>query len=185
MAPASRPARSPACPTAILFHAGLALVLIRHTRYFADQLGLISNLVQPLALPAGLAMMAGLVLLLGRRLLIERIRYITGPSDIAMLVLLLGIGASGMMMKGRVHTDIVAVKAFFTGLMEFHLRPLPADPVLLVHLGLVAVLMIVFPFSKLLHAPGLFFSPTRNQTDTPREKRHLCGWAARLEEKGN
>ena len=33
--------------------------------------------------------------------------------------------------------------------------------------------MIVFPFSKLLHAPGVFFSPTRNQADNPREKRHL------------
>jgi hypothetical protein len=29
--------------------------------------------------------------------------------------------------------------------------------------------MIIFPISKLLHAPGLFFSPTRNQTDNPRE----------------
>ena len=25
--------------------------------------------------------------------------------------------------------------------------------------------MIIFPISKLLHAPGLFFSPTRNQAD--------------------
>ena len=40
---------------------------------------------------------------------------------------------------------------------------------LLVHLALVALLMIVFPISKLMHAPGLFFSPTRNQADTSRE----------------
>ena len=33
--------------------------------------------------------------------------------------------------------------------------------------------MIIFPFSKLLHAPGVFFSPTRNQVDNPREQRHL------------
>jgi hypothetical protein len=32
--------------------------------------------------------------------------------------------------------------------------------------------MIVFPFSKLLHAPGVFFSPTRNQADNPREMRY-------------
>jgi hypothetical protein len=32
--------------------------------------------------------------------------------------------------------------------------------------------MLVFPFSKLLHAPGVFFSPTRNQADNPREHRH-------------
>ena len=51
---------------------------------------------------------------------------------------------------------------------------------LLVHLLLVAGLMIVFPFSKLLHAPGVFFSPTRNQVDDPRERRHVAPWAERL-----
>ncbi len=40
------------------------------------------------------------------------------------------------------------------------------------------ILMIVFPISKLMHAPGLFFSPTRNQADTPREARHVAAWAA-------
>ncbi|MCC2097815.1 MAG: hypothetical protein KDJ29_13035, partial [Hyphomicrobiales bacterium] len=50
--------------------------------------------------------------------------------------------------------------------------PLPADPVLLAHLSLVAALMIIFPFSKLLHAPGVFFSPTRNQADNTREQRY-------------
>jgi nitrate reductase gamma subunit len=49
------------------------------------------------------------------------------------------------------------------------------------HLLLVAALMIVFPFSKLLHAPGVFFSPTRNQPDDPRETRHLAPWAARMD----
>jgi nitrate reductase gamma subunit len=52
---------------------------------------------------------------------------------------------------------------------------------LLVHLALVATLMIIFPISKLLHAPGVFFSPTRNQVDNPREQRHLAPWAAKLE----
>ena len=85
------------------------------------------------------------------------------------------------MMKYVAHTDIVALKSFFLGLMRFNWQPLPPDPVLLVHLGLVAALMIVFPFSKLLHAPGLFFSPTRNQADDPRERRHLAPWAAELE----
>ena len=49
------------------------------------------------------------------------------------------------------------------------------------HLLLVCVLMIVFPFSKLLHAPGLFFSPTRNQADNPRERRHVAPWAQALD----
>ena len=41
--------------------------------------------------------------------------------------------------------------------------------------------MIIFPYSKLLHAPGLFFSPTRNQTDTARDQRHISDWAKSLE----
>jgi nitrate reductase gamma subunit len=52
---------------------------------------------------------------------------------------------------------------------------------LIVHLSLVATLLVVFPYSKLLHAPGVFFSPTRNQKDDPREHRHLSAWAAKLE----
>jgi nitrate reductase gamma subunit len=79
------------------------------------------------------------------------------------------------------HTDVVAVKDFFLGLMVFDLRPLPADPVLLVHLSLVALLMVIFPISKLLHAPGIFFSPTRNQTDDSRERRHIAPWATKFD----
>ena len=41
--------------------------------------------------------------------------------------------------------------------------------------------MLVFPVSKLLHAPGVFFSPSRNQVDDAREKRHLAPWAAPLD----
>jgi nitrate reductase gamma subunit len=77
----------------------------------------------------------------------------------------------------------VAVKAFMLGLMRFEVLALPADPLLLLHLALVATLMVIFPISKLLHAPGIFFSPTRNQADTSREARHLSNWAAALEKK--
>jgi len=59
---------------------------------------------------------------------------------------------------------------------------LPTDPFIIVHLLLVAVLMIIFPISKLLHAPGVFFSPTRNQVDNPREQRHIADWARQLEQ---
>jgi len=98
-----------------------------------------------------------------------------------MLVLLLAIGASGLAMKYVFRTDVVAVKAFFLGLMRLDWQELPAEPVLYAHLLLVVMLMIVFPFSKLLHAPGVFFSPSRNMADDPREARHLAPWAADLE----
>ncbi|OFX14719.1 MAG: nitrate reductase [Alphaproteobacteria bacterium RIFOXYD12_FULL_60_8] len=167
---------------AALFHAGLAAALLRHLRYVQDPVWLPVKLLQPIGIYGGLAMVAGLAVLLVRRLLDERVRYITAPSDVLMLLLLLGIGVTGLSMTFVRHTDIVAVKVFMLGLTHLSLQPLPSDPNLLLHLFLVALLMIVFPFSKLLHAPGIFFSPTRNQTDTPREKRHLAPWAAPLDQ---
>jgi nitrate reductase gamma subunit len=98
-----------------------------------------------------------------------------------MLALLIAIGVTGLGMKYVSHTDVVAVKTFMLGLLYFDWQPLPADPMLLAHLTLVAALMAIFPMSKLLHAPGIFFSPTRNQADDSRERRHLAPWAAELE----
>jgi nitrate reductase gamma subunit len=164
-----------------VFHASLALVLARHLRYFTEPVWGWVVLVQPLGILAGFGMVAGLAGLLARRVAVERIRYISTPSDYLMLVLLLAIAASGLAMKYLAPTDVVGVKTFFLGLMYFDWQPLPADGVLYLHLALVAALMIVFPFSKLLHAPGVFFSPSRNQVDNPRESRHLAPWAAKLD----
>ncbi len=158
-----------------VFHAALLLVLLRHLRYFTDPVWSWVAILQPFGLYAAFAMLAGLAGLWARRFLVDRVRYISSPSDHLMLVLLIAIGLSGLGMKYVAPTDIVAVKAFFLGLMYFDWQPLPADGMLILHLSLVALLMIVFPFSKLLHAPGVFFSPTRNQRDNPREKRHLSG----------
>ena len=166
-----------------LFHVGLALVLLRHLRYFTEPVNFIIAFIQPFGMYAGFAMAAGLAGLWARRILVERIRYISTPSDHLMLALLLGIAGTGLLMTFVMHTDVVAVKTFFLGLMAFEVNPLPEDPGLYLHLGMVALLMIVFPISKLLHAPGVFFSPTRNQVDNPREARHLAPWAAAMEKK--
>ena len=165
-----------------MFHMGLFLVLLRHLRYFMDPVWLPIQLIQPFGVYAGFAMVIGLVGLLARRLLVDRVRYISAPSDFLWLILLIVIGLSGLMMKFVAHTDIVMVKQFFTGLMGFSVGELPIDFPLIVHLSLVALLMILFPFSKLLHVPGVFFSPSRNQVDNPREKRHLAPWAKAMEE---
>ncbi len=155
------------------FHVALLFVLLRHLRYFTDPVWSWVALIQPLGAYAAFVMIAGLAGLWARRFLVDRVRYISSPSDHLMLALLIAIGLTGLGMKYVAHTDIVAVKAFFLGLMYFDWQPLPADLLLTLHLLLVALLMIVFPFSKLLHAPGVFFSPTRTQVDNAREKRHM------------
>lgn len=165
------------------FHAALLLVVLRHVRYFQQPVWAAVAFIQPFGTYAGFAMVAGLAGLWARRFWVDRVRYISTPSDHLMLALLLAIGLSGLAMRFVAHTDIVALKAFVLGLMRFDWQPLPTQPVLLIHLALVALLMFIFPISKLLHAPGLFFSPTRNQADNAREQRHVSSWAAALDRK--
>lgn len=162
-----------------LFHAGLLLVLLRHLRYATEPVWGWVALMQPFGKYAAFAMLAGLFGLWARRFLVDRVRYISSPSDHLMLMLLIGIALSGLGMKYISHTDVVALKTYVLGLMYFDLQPLPADLYLITHLALVVTLMAVFPISKLIHAPGLFFSPTRNQVDNAREVRHVDGWTAK------
>jgi len=164
-----------------MFHAALLLVVLRHLRYFTEPVWFWVVWVQPFGTYAAWAMLIGLGGLWIRRFVVDRVRYITGPSDHLMLALLAGIGITGALMRFSERVDIVALKGFVLGLLRFDWQPLPGDPLLVLHLFLVIVLMVVFPFSKLLHAPGLFFSPTRNQADNPRERRHLAIWAQELE----
>ena len=165
-----------------LFHIALFLVLLRHLRYFINPVPMPIEIIQPFGMYGGFAMVAGLFGLWARRFLVDRVKYISAASDHLILMLLIGIGISGLSMTFGVHTDVVAVKSFFIGLMTFSWSELPADTLLIIHLLLVAALMIIFPFSKLLHVPGVFFSPSRNQVDNPREQRHVADWAKKLEE---
>ena len=170
-----------------VFHVSLWLVLIRHLRYFLPMNAVLLAL-QPLGRYAGFAMAIGLVGLWARRFLIDRVRYISAPSDHLLLALLLAMGLSGLVISFVTHTDVTQVKSFFSGLFTagfFGEQGLPAEPLILLHLLLVVVLMLIFPISKLMHAPGVFFSPTRNQVDNAREQpRQLAAWALQLEQQG-
>ena len=166
-----------------VFHVAMALVVLRHLRYVTDPVWTVISIIQPIGMYAGFAMLGGLLALWARRFLLERMRYISSPSDHLMLAMLVAITVSGFLMQYVERVDIIAVKAFMLGLMQFTLQPLPEDPILLIHLGLVATLMIIFPFSKLLHAPGVFFAPSRNQVDDAREKRHVGPWTKDLDAK--
>ena len=161
-----------------MFHLSLLLAFFRHLRYVISPDSflwpLVNNMVvQSFGHYAGFAMVVGLLGLLARRIFVDRVRYISSPSDYLMLLLIMGIAG----------TDIVQLKAFIMGLFLLDWQNLPADPILLAHLTMVLFLAIIFPISKLLHAPGLFMSPTRYQIDNPREQRHLSPWGAELEAK--
>lgn len=164
-----------------LFHAGLFFVLLTHLRYFTEPVWWWVALIAPFSKYAGLAMVIGLAGLLARRFFVDRVRYISAPSDYLMLIFLLAIAGSGLLMRFFLHTDIISLKQFALSLTALAPRNVQGNWVLYLHLVLVALLLIVFPFSKLLHAPGLFFSPSRNQVDNPRERRHIAPWAKKSE----
>ncbi|MBE9526632.1 MAG: respiratory nitrate reductase subunit gamma [Proteobacteria bacterium] len=168
-----------------MFHMSLFVVLANHLRFFIKDVPLPLVLLQNVGEYAAFTMFIGLTGLLIRRIYVARVKYISSPSDYLWLLLLMFIALSGIIMRFVSHTDVVAVKEFSLGLLSFNWQALPLDFPIMLHLLLVAILMILFPFSKLLHIPGLFFAPTRNQVDNPREKRHISSWAAKMDSEKN
>ena len=149
----------------LAFHYGLLLVLIVHLRFVFPQLPLWLIPFIRISGWATAGLMLGLAVLLLRRIIVDRIRYISAPSDYLHLILLLSVVASGAVLKRLWPTDLFAVGQFMRGAMTFGWQALPTHAGLWLHLGLVLVLMLIFPISKLLHGAGILFSPTFNQRD--------------------
>lgn len=146
-----------------LFHAALWVILLRHLRYFTYPVPGLSVLMSSVALWAGYIFGLAALFLFWRRLALPRTLYLSGLPDYFALALVGLIAATGIVVKYWLHVNLVDVKAFTLGLLT--LRPVapPQHPLFLVHFLLVTLLLLYFPFSKLLHAGGIFFSPTRNQ----------------------
>jgi len=101
--------------------------------------------------------------LFGRRLALPRSLYISNLPDYFALALLAAIAGTGLLMTYWVRVDLVEVKAFMLGLLTLNPIAPPSHPLFLLHFSLVLTLLLYFPFSKLLHAGGIFMSPSRNQ----------------------
>ncbi len=107
----------------------------------------------------------------------RRIRYISLFTDYFALYRLLGIAISGVCMRYLARPDVVAVKQFALGLATFSpIVPQNPSALFFAHLGLLCVLAIYLPFSKLMHLGGVFLSPTRNLANNNRMKRHINPW---------
>ena len=104
-------------------------------------------------------------------------RYISLANDYFPLLLLLGIALSGFLLRHWVRTDVVGVKELAMGLVG--LSPVVPEGIhwlFYVHLFFVSLLFAYFPFSKLMHAGGVFLSPTRNLANNNRAVRHVNPW---------
>jgi nitrate reductase gamma subunit len=146
-----------------IFHATLGLILVRHLRYFTYPVPGIVLWLPTVALWVASAFGLATLYLLWRRLALPRTLYVSGLPDYFALVLLGAIAGTGILVKYWAHVYLVDVKAFVLGLLTLNPVAPPWHPLFLLHFLLVMMLLLYFPFSKLLHAGGILFSPTRNQ----------------------
>jgi [DsrC]-trisulfide reductase subunit M len=172
---------------AMAMHWALAVVLLRHLRLFTDPVPAAVTFTEKLdgfmeiGLPAvnvtSVVLLCALLYLLYRRLANAQVRYISLPEDYFALFLLLGIAGSGFWLRHLAKTDVAAVKELALSLARFSpVAPAGVHPLFYGHLFLVCVLLVYFPLGKLVHAPGVFLSPTRNMANNNRAVRHVNPW---------
>jgi len=159
-----------------LFHVGFLLVVLRHLRYFLYPVPAVIMWLQWLGIAAGIVMFFALWVLFFRRFTNERVFYVSTFADYFVLILIILIVSTGLLMKYAIRPDIVDVKAFVFGLVTFRPTYVPMNALFLVHFSLVMLLLIFFPFSKLMHAVGYFLNPARNQINDPRTRKHKNPW---------
>ncbi len=176
----------------LAFHYCFLAVIIRHFKFFvqpvpefvhlAESLDGFMQIGLPILFMSDIILVAALTYLFLRRIFDPKIRYISLAADYFPLFLLLGIALSGVWMRYFGKTDIVAIKQLAIGLVSFS----PTIPdgiggIFFMHFFLVCVLIAYFPYSKLMHMAGVFFSPTRNLASNNRMKRHINPWNPEVE----
>ena len=171
----------------LAFHYTFLVILIRHLRFFTEPVPFFVHGIERLdgflqvGLPGiyitdGIFMLAVTYLLI-RRVIIPQVRYISLPQDYFPLFLLFAIGTTGILTRYIFKVDLIKVKQLAMGLISFApVLPEGIGVIFFVHLCLVSVLLIYFPFSKLMHAGGVLLSPTRNLPNDSRFVRHVNPW---------
>ena len=172
---------------ALAFHYAFLVVFIRHFRLFLEPVpffvGALESVDGFMEIGLPRLMMSSVVLLLAalylflRRVAVPQLRYISLASDYFPLFLIIGLATSGILMRYFLRVDITSVKELVIGLVSFNPTiPKGIGVIFYIHLFLLSVLIAYFPFSKLMHAGGVFFSPTRNLPNDNRARRHINPW---------
>jgi nitrate reductase gamma subunit len=173
----------------LLFHWSLLIIVVRHLRFFIEPIaGWINSLSAldgffeigiPTLYLSDAAILAGLSFLLLRRLVSSRLRYISLFTDYFSLLLILGVVGTGLLMRHFFPADLLQVKNLALGWVTFSpVVPREVGTLFYMHLCFVFTLMAFFPMSKLMHAGGVFLSPTRNLANDSRVQRHINPWNA-------
>ena len=149
-----------------LLHISLAFIIIGHIvgiYYLTKQFTYIgfsseasSRLSALLGTISGVVFFTALVVLLYRRMTIPEVKRLSDPADYFIPGLLLGVVITGMYMRLASGVDLPAVRAYLAGLFTLNPIPMPKDWIFISHFTLVNILLIYFPFSKLIHMAGMF-----------------------------
>jgi nitrate reductase gamma subunit len=171
----------------IAFHYAFLVTILRHIRlfveptpYFVDLLNKVDGAFEigvPHLYISGAVLVVAVGYLLFRRVAIPQMKYISLASDYFPLLLILGIGVSGIVMRHFLKVELPQVKELAVGLFSLHpFVPEGIGVLFYIHLFLVSVLIAYFPFSKLMHMGGVFLSPTRNLANNSRAVRYVNPW---------
>lgn len=172
---------------ALLFHYSFLVIFIRHFRFFIEPVPVcltwiefVDGIMQvgvPRLFSSDVVILVALGVLLARRLTNAKVRYVSLPNDYFPLFLLLGLVGSGILMRYFDRIDVAQAKVFVMGVLTFSPKGVEGlSPIFFVHLTFLSVLLMVFPFSKLMHMGGIFLSPTRNLPCNTRAVRHVNPW---------
>ena len=175
----------------LMFHWSLLIIVLRHLRFFIEP---ISPLIGALSAVDGFfeigiptlylsdaAILTGLSSLFLRRVVVPQVRYISLFTDFFSLLLIAGVLCTGLLMRHFFPADLNAVKTLAMGWVTFSpVVPKGISTVFYMHLCFVFILLVWFPASKLMHAGGIFQSPTRNLANDSRMRRHLNPWNAEV-----
>ena len=172
---------------ALVFHWSFLIIVLRHFRYFNEPIPSFIIFLQnydglfqiglPVLYITNVLILVALTFLFLRRITDPKLKYISLASDYFPLFLIISIALTGILMRYFTKVDIVNVKELAVGLFSFNpVVPNGIGIMFYIHLFLVSVLLAYFPFSKLLHMPGVFMSPTRNLANNSRMKRHINPW---------
>ena len=140
------------------FHLALVLLFFRHLVYFwPGEVPLILYKTEPFKY-AAYPLIFGLLGLLGRRLFVDRVRYISAPSDFLMLLVFIFIASTGMIMTfANNHPNILMVKNFASGLITFNWSELPGEIIFLSIFFLFFVSLLFFLYLNYCMLQVYFF----------------------------
>lgn len=171
----------------LAFHWTFLIILTRHLRLFFEPVPMLIQIMEsldgffqvgaPVLYITDLIFLGAVTFLFLRRVIIPQVRYISLAADYFPLFLIGAIGASGVLMRYFLKTDVVGIKQLTMGLITFSpVVPTGIGIIFYIHLFLISALFAYFPLSKLMHMAGVFLSPTRNLANNNRAVMHVNPW---------